>query len=229
MLFLKEFPECNFAFFIPKLPAFKRIGPHKEEIYSFLTGSILGDGYGEKHGLGVRFHFHYSHRNIEYLIALHKKLYSNGYCDVKKPSIKKIVGKQGKIYFSCRFRTFTFTSFLSLYDEWYSSMGRKKVPENIEKYLTPLALSVWIINDGSFTGFGIKIATDNFQKQEVEFLISVLKTKFGLEANLQKYKDNWRIYIPKSSMPKLVKLIQPFVVPSMQYKLGSFLKNHQKF
>lgn len=213
------------AFFLPKIPAFNRIGPHKKEICSLLTGSMLGDGYAEKHGSGVRFHLHYSHNNMEYIMFLHKTFSDNGYCSPEKPKIKKIIGKKGKIYFSLRFRTFTFASFLPFYNDWYSTTRQKQVPVNLSNFLTPFALAAWIMDDGSFTGAGIKIATDCFKKEEVEFLVSVLDSTHGIQANLHKYKSDWRIFIPKSNMPKLVSLIQPYVVPSMQYKLGNFLKS----
>lgn len=205
---------------MPRIPALKRVGPHKKEIMSLLTGSMLGDGYAEMHGLGVRFHLHYSHKNVEYLFFLHKKLTENGYCNPKKPSLKKCLGKNGQVYFSMRFRTFSFGSFKPFYEDWYSEKGIKKLPLNLEQQLTPLALAVWIMDDGTFTGFGVKICTDCFTKTEVEFLISLLKSKYNLNASLQTHKANWRIYISKSSMPVLREQILPYMVPSMKYKLG---------
>ena len=138
-----------------------------EEIYSILTGSLLGDGYAERHGLGTRFHFHYSHRNAEYLFSLHNLFSKNGYSNPKKPKLKKIIGKGGKFYFSLRFRTYSFASFNDIYESWYPVKGLKTLPTNLNKILTPMALAVWVMDDGSFTGYGVKIATDCFTKQEV--------------------------------------------------------------
>lgn len=209
------------AFFLPKIPALKRVGPHKKEIYSVLTGSMLGDGYGEMHGRGARFHLHYSHKNVEYVMFLHKIFTDNGYCSLKKPNLRKIIGKKGKIYYSLRFHTFSFGSFKPFYLDWYfNEKGLKQLPTNLKEFLTPLALAVWVMDDGSFTGFGVKLATDSFTQEEVLRLIEILKTNFNLKANLQCQNSRWRIYIPKSSMPVLIPIIEPYMAPSMKYKLG---------
>ena len=208
------------AFFLPRIPALKRFGPHKKEIYSILTGSLLGDGYAERHGLGTRFHFHYSHRNAEYLFSLHNLFSKNGYSNPKKPKLKKIIGKGGKFYFSLRFRTYSFASFNDIYESWYPVKGLKTLPTNLNKILTPMALAVWVMDDGSFTGYGVKIATDCFTKQEVFCLSEILQLNFGLQTSVQYQNSKWRLYIQKSSMPVLKKQIENYLVPSMRYKLG---------
>ena len=48
--------------------------------------------------------------------------------------------------------------------------GRKKIPVNIYEYLTPLALAVWIQDDGGFANHGIRVATNSFKLKEVELL-----------------------------------------------------------
>jgi hypothetical protein len=37
-----------------KIRAKNRIGPHNEDIVSVMVGSLLGDGYLERHGTGSR-------------------------------------------------------------------------------------------------------------------------------------------------------------------------------
>lgn len=217
-------PELEFlflsSFYLPKISALKRVDPHKEEIYSMLTGSILGDGYAERHGFGTRFHLHYSYKNVEYLNFLHKKFIENGYCSPKKIKLTKTIGKNGVIYFSLRFRTYTFASFNEFYENWYGNDKIKKIPKNLSQFLTPFALAIWIIDDGSFTGFGVNIATDSFSKEEVINLANLLNSKFQLNVSVQRQSKYWRLYIPKKSMPTLIKLVDPFIVPFIRYKLG---------
>jgi ubiquinol-cytochrome c reductase cytochrome b subunit len=209
-----------YAFFVPRIPASQRIGPHPNEVYSFLTGSLLGDGYAERHGDGTRFHFHYSHKNMEYLVSLQQCLVSQGYCSDQKAKIRPMIGAKGQVYYSVRFRTYTFASFNPFYDEWYC-YKRKKLPSNLESLLTPLSLAIWVMDDGTFTGYGMKLATDGFTEEEVRWLASLLYSKFDLGATLHQQKKNWRLYLPKKAMFTLQKLLEPYVVPSMLYKLGS--------
>jgi hypothetical protein len=68
------------------------------------------------------------------------------------------------------------------------------------------------------------ICTDNFTKQEVIKLIDILENKFYIMANIRERKlENrsvWRIYIKKSSLDVKKKLVIPYMIPEMLYKLG---------
>ena len=73
----------------------------------------------------------------------------------------------------------------------------------------------------------IVICTDNFTLNEVELLISVLHKNFGLVSTLQKrVKSNkqvcWRIRFSSKSnnLNNLIKLVRPFFIVSMLYKLN---------
>jgi hypothetical protein len=96
------------------------------------------------------------------------------------------------------------------------------VPYNIQDYLSPLALAIWIMDDGEFADPGIKIATHSFSKKDVEKLIFVLKFKYDLNCTVQKIsiKNKYNIYIKKDSMNILKNLILPHLHTSMYYKLG---------
>lgn len=37
-----------------KIPSSRRIGPHNKNVFEFIYGSLLGDGYLERHGNGTR-------------------------------------------------------------------------------------------------------------------------------------------------------------------------------
>lgn len=89
--------------FVPRLPALKRIGPHSKDLYSLLTGSLLGNGYAERHGDGTRFQFHCSHQNVDSLVNLQKRLVELGYCSHKKPKVQHMIGYKGQIDYNVRF------------------------------------------------------------------------------------------------------------------------------
>lgn len=201
----------------------KRIGPHGDEVLSLIIGSLLGEGYGEKRGIGTRFVLQQEESNKEYLIWFHKYLAERGYCSSEQPKCKKRIGKNGKIRYYYKLQTFTFTSFNYLHELFYKE-GKKVIPKNIGEYLTPMALAIWIQDDGGKVSAGLKIATNCFTKEEVQYLCLILKEKYNLDATLQSAgKENqYIIYIPKRSMENLSKIVKPFMLPSMYYKLNGY-------
>jgi len=97
----------------------------------------------------------------------------------------------------------------------------KVVPANIGDYLTPLALAIWIMDDGLRMSSGLSLATHGFTKADVELLGTVLWVKYGLKTTLHRYKpdlDQYSLYISAESMPLLVSIINPYIHPSMYHK-----------
>jgi hypothetical protein len=92
-------------------------------------------------------------------------------------------------------------------------------------YITPLALAVLIMDDGCWTGNGVRIATNCFKLEEVKLLANMLVKLYGLNYTIQTIEGHYSIYITKDSIPKLRNLLLPYVIPSMRYKLG--IKDNQ--
>lgn len=88
--------------------------------------------------------------------------------------------------------------------------------------MTPLALAIWIIDDGGWAKPGVRISTNSFKLEEVQFLANLLKKLFDLNCTVQNINTSgqYSIYIKGESILKLRKLILPYVIPSMRYKLG---------
>jgi len=102
-------------------------------------------------------------------------------------------GDEVKEYYGYEFNTFTFRSFNWIYEMFYNK-GKKVISLKIEKYLTPLALAVWIMDDGGWAKPGTRIATNSFKLEEVEFLASVLRKNFDLDCTVQKNRNYWSIF-----------------------------------
>ena len=59
-------------YYISNIRAINRIGPHNEDVYSVIIGSLLGDGYANKRsGEGVRICYRQSIKHKEYLFWLY--------------------------------------------------------------------------------------------------------------------------------------------------------------
>jgi hypothetical protein len=214
----------NQYYHISNIRAVNRIGPHNEEILSVIIGSLLGDAYANKRsGEGVRICYRQSIRHKEYLFWLYTFFYDRGYTSNLQPRqyTRTIKNKEGQIYYGYEFNTFTFRSFSWIHGMFYNN-GKKVIPPKIYEYLTPLALAVWIMDDGGWANYGIRIATNSFKFKEVELLQDVLNSKYNLETTIQSIyiKDQYSLYIKKQSVNNLRNIIGPYIHFSMLHKLG---------
>jgi hypothetical protein len=105
---------------------------------------------------------------------------------------------------------------------FYSPDGKKKLPKLIHRYIEPISLAYWYMDDGSLKwknrSKAVRLCTDNFSKQEVLHLVEILNSKFQLNASLFKQRSRFRIYIPNGHY-EFSRLIQPYVVDSLLYKV----------
>ena len=211
-------------YYISNIRAINRIGPHNEDVYSVIIGSLLGDGYANKRsGEGVRICYRQSIKQKEYLFWLYTFFFNRGYTSNLQPRqyTRTIKSKEGKVYYGYEFNTFTFRSFSLIHKMFYKN-GKKVIPLNIYEYLTPLALAVWIMDDGCWVSSGVRIATNSFKLEEVEILNNVLKSKYNLETTIQNIwlQNQYSIYIKKESVNNLRNIVGPYIHSSMLYKLG---------
>ncbi len=204
-----------------RIKSFLRIGPHNMDILSIIYGSLLGDSHAERRSLGTRVSFYQEAIHSDYLKWLHEIISSLGYCTLTLPKIVTRLGAHGKIRQVIRFHTFTYFSWNDIYDQWYLN-GVKRVPINIADYLSPLALAIWIMDDGGRVGKGLKLATNSFTFEDTTRLTDVLFKLYGIKATTQKtgVVNQYHIYIWSDSMPLLRSIVKPYMVSSMFYKLG---------
>lgn len=212
---------------LSKLRVNQKIGPHNIDIISILVGSLLGDSHLEKRKEGIRLIFEQSNKNVEYLMTFHKYLAERGYCNPKIPKLHKRIRKEGKIIFHYRINTYTFNSFIWLYNIFYKwdpikNKFIKIIPLDIENYLSPLTLAIWFMDDESKANLTLKIATNYFTYKELEFLSLILLKKFNLYTSIHKggKGKGYILYIKKESKKTFINLIKPYMVKSMYYKLN---------
>lgn len=206
-----------------RLPATSRVGPHNQDILSIIFGSLLGDSHAERRptGNGTRISFVQEANHKEYLLWLHTLISNLGYTSPTIPKIQTRLGSGGKLRYVIRFHTFTYSSLNFINEIWYVN-GVKCVPKNIGDFITPLALAIWIIDDGGRVGQGLKFATNSFSYDDCLLLCNVLFEKYNLRTSVQSagVTNQYIIYVFKESMPTLRKIVHPYVVSSMLYKLG---------
>lgn len=180
---------------------------------SVIIGSILGDGYLRvTRGRNDAFlEINHSLKAKEYVDWKYKILKNL----VKSPPKQRENGKKWKIAY--RFYTRQHPELTCLLKKFYRN-GRKVIPKDLE--LNPLILAVWFIDDGSKTKkSNVYLNTQQFSFKDQRRLLYLLR-KLGIEARLNKNKKYYRIRILKESIQKLNKLIGPYIIPPMRYKLS---------
>jgi hypothetical protein len=79
------------------------------------------------------------------------------------------------------------------------------------------------MDDGtSFKNKGIKFTTNKFTLKEIQYLRFVLQKKYNLEPTIHKSGiiNQYNIYIPKSNFYIVKKIVLPYLLPSMLYKIN---------
>jgi hypothetical protein len=116
-----------------------------------------------------------------------------------------------------------FTNLLWLFKLFYKN-NKKVIPS--EKYLnellTPLALAIWIQEDGTWKDSSIRLATNNFKLNEIENLKSILYKKFQIKSSIHQFSkfNQYQLYIKKESIDLVRSIDTSFFHESIFYKLG---------
>ncbi len=211
-------------FYKPRLPAKSRRGSHTSLFKQVLTGFLLGDGWIVLHGEGARLGISITEKFKDVAAWYRLIFFLLGYTDtyLLADPLTRTSRKTSRPYY--QIRTFSFSSLISYYHMWYLKQENgkyvKSVPKDLYDTLTPLALAIWIMGDGSgLQDGGFKISTHGFTQDDSQYLCDLLFEKFGIEANVVKDgKGLFCIRVLKRSVTRLYWLVKPFLLPSCEYK-----------
>lgn len=140
------------------------------------------------------------------------------------PKIRNIKGGGARDRQSIWFRTYGHPAFKFYYELFYrqnafNDKRKKRVPKNIHKLLTPQALAYWFMDDGTLSNQDYVFATQSFELSDQKRLQNALKKVFGIQVNIHKDKNKYRLYIRRNSEPVFIKAISEFVNPVFFYKI----------
>ena len=188
------------------------VGSLTQQQKSVIIGCILGDGYlrivpGKKNAFLEVNHSIKAKKYVEWKYSILKNI-----C-VSAPKRRKIDEKR----IGYRFFTRQHPEITKLYQKFYSQK-KKIIPPGFK--LNPLSLAVWFMDDGSKTKRGdVYLNCQQFGFQSQRRLLHSLRT-IGVKARMNKDKKYYRIRIRRESISRFVKLIKPYIIPSMQYKIA---------
>jgi len=194
---------CRMALALPVL------SPYQEEI---LIGSLLGDG-GMNCTSESSARFNEGH-------CLKQAEYSNWKAQVLSPFVRwlgnrdKTCKKTGRVFTSHCFSTHACPQLRPLYDLFYPAPDRRKVfPVDLHLRMTPLALAIWYMDDGS-TGPRISFGLGSVSLDRAFVALRTL----GLQPVY--YPGDGSIHFPKQGF-EFKSLVEPHMRPisCMAYKI----------
>lgn len=114
-----------------------------------------------------------------------------------------------------------FSKSLVFFGKQFYINKKKKIPKLIHRWLTPISIAYWYMDDGSIKSKqskGVFFNTQGFTFKEVKYLSNILTDKYNLKTSLRKQKTGYQIYVSGYSYENLRKLIYPYLINSMYYK-----------
>lgn len=203
-----------------KIESYKKTLKLSDLQREILIGTLLGDGHLETQNKGRTYrlkieHIFWQKNYIDWLYHILK----DWVLTPPQEKIQKVNGILRKKYY---FSTVSHGTFRFYAQQFYQN--RKKIlPKLIQKWLSPLVMAVWFMDDGSIKSNrhrALILNTQCFTREENKKLISIIKNKFDIEMSLRPQRQQWQLYIGSASVEKFVQLIRPHILPSMRYKLG---------
>ena len=174
-----------------------------------LVGCLLGDAYLTRLG---KIQIEQSNKQENYIRWKHQELFSISYAGLKE--VVRFDKQDKRVTKSFRFWTRQF------FKDWRSIFyreNRKIFPTKLGKYITPLSIAVWYMDDGSYDQkYRCIISTESFDLKSRICLLKRLR-HFKIEAIL---KNNGKLAIRSNSLNKFFELIKPYLHQSMRYKLS---------
>lgn len=194
-----------------------------DEQREILIGTMLGDGHLETKNNGRTYRLKIEHTILQrsYVEWFYKKFQD---WVITAPVVRsRAITFRGQTKACDRigFATIS-TGSLRFYAKQFYKNGKKIVPKLIHRWVTPKVLAVWYMDDGSIKSNHHKtvfLNTHNFTDQDLELLQKVFEKKYGIKTSIRTQKDGKQIYFLSETVQIFLKLIEPYVIPSMRYKL----------
>jgi len=192
-----------------------------------LVGLLLGDGCLETQNAGrtYRLKIEQSARHEAYVRHIHE-LFSEW---VLRPPRRRLSrASNGTLSINWAFQTVSHEAFQPFGLQFYGG-GRKKVPGLIADLLTPRGFAYWFMDDGSMKSAeskGVVLNTQAYTAGDVERLIAVLRSRFGLQAKIREQSDGPQIYVAGRSYERVSEVIEPFLLEEMRYKMPHARRTH---
>jgi recombination protein RecA len=201
---------------------------------SIIIGLYFGDGSITKPRTqegGCYMMIQHSIKQLEYTKWLKEQL--SEICNNKEVRLNKRLSGKFKNYIVANFETHRHPFFNQL--RGYYKNGKKTIKRWMLNWLTPEALAIWYMDDGSksmrtrknkagetykYLG-GVRIAACGYSVNECKMITEFLKNKYKLDSKIYLTKGKYPvIFFNVESARKLVNIIQDYIPDCMKYKVS---------
>ena len=189
-----------------------------QELYQFLTGSLLGDASLEKEASKLNARYAEGAANQQYLEWKYKFISQYFSCTFNE-RLSSPHTKTGKQYQGWWLKTTVHPVLTKIHSQWYEP--KKIIPKSfLAEYLTEFALTIWFCDDGCSTG-AVRFYPMAFSDDEVKFIVSLLESRFNLYGSILRNKKNQPfINLDANSRKIFREIVSKFSIPGMEYKLN---------
>ena len=177
-----------------------------------LIGSLLGDS-----SISKKFSLNVGH-------GIKQESYYNHKIELFSPNIKfleyrreRLDKRTNKVYISLQAFSNRYEDIVQLRNMFYVD-DKKIISEENLKDFNEISLAYLFMDDGNYYTNSITIALCDYSKQEIAIFQKLLLNKWDIETSILKNKS---IYIKANSRKLFFKLISPYIIPSMMYKIRS--------
>lgn len=195
---------------------------------SLIIGCILGDGYITKKTKEGNSYLSIQHseKQYEYLVYKRNRFIEEGF------DVSKIYDVSRK-YKAYRFNVKLRLVFNNLRHALYPN-GNKTISRHFLNWLDSEGLAIWVMDDGNSAvkfkdnkcvSRWISIATYDFTYQEHIIIQKYMNVVHHLNMKIYKDRKYFRSHFNSTESNKLIPIIKPYFIPSMEYKIDLKYKN----
>ena len=224
--------KINKNLLIGKSPNSRLIKEYKESLISLTKdqweasiGLILGDAslQSQNKGKTFRIKFEWGNKNKSYVNHVYN-LFDEWV--LSQPHKKSRLSPNNNLVINWGFQTLSHKAFNPLADLFLIN-GKKTVSKFlIKNHLTDRGLAYWFMDDGGKLDYNknsknksIVLNTHSFTEEGVLNISEELNEKFKLNCEIRSNKGKKIIVIDSSSYSIFRKLVDPFIISDMKYKL----------
>ena len=192
--------------------------------FDVIIGSLLGDARLECRSVGLRspitarFRVHHGEKQKDYVFwkyEILKDLVS------KEPQEISWMNPKRNLYeISWYFHTKSSEDFGFIHHHFYKN-GVKILPDDMFDWFTPQVIAVWFMDDGSNLGESFTLSTHGFSYEEQMRMVDFFRSRCAIIPRIIKDRDKFKLAIGKPYREKFLSIVEPFIIPSMIYKIAS--------
>lgn len=187
------------------------------QLREVIIGTLLGDGFFEQNGKNRRFVCAHSVKQELYIKWKFNQVKQVTQCSLVRKNRQD--PRNGRFYPYYQLRSIS----SPVWDEFYTLFYKDKrriIPQSLPKIISARMLAVWLMDDGYRRNDcnAVRLNTQCYSYDDHQIIKQSLKN-LGIESTIHRQTKYFVTYIPSYSMDLLRSIVNPYIIPSMKYKI----------